>query len=101
MRGDAQSARCAMRNKRAASKSVVLKGLNDREIVLQTLRDVARDAGAPAAARAQAARTLAEIARMIGAQREDDTQDKDPSELTLGEIDRELTRLRRGAGKGA
>ena len=57
-----------------------------RALVVATLRDVAQDRTAPASARAQAARTLAEIAGMLKpppSQRDAGTV----SELTEGELD--------------
>lgn len=45
---------------------VDLSNKNDDELVRQTLRDIMQDPQAPAAARAQAARTMAEMGGMLG-----------------------------------
>ncbi len=65
-----------------------------REIAIAALVRVASDADAPAAAQAQAARTLAEMAGLIGPRAVPDTGASKPaSEMTLDEINAELTRL--------
>jgi hypothetical protein len=68
---------------------------NLRDSVLDVLRDVALDRDAPAAARVQAARTLAEMAGLIGrvqsAPMDDGTLAE--SEMTPEAIDREIKRL--------
>ena len=58
-------------------------------LAIETLQGVCRDAGAPAAARAQAARTLLELSGALRETRREET--KKPSEMTGEEIDRELS----------
>lgn len=66
-----------------------------RDSILHVLKDVALDHAAPAAARVQAARTLAEMAGLIGRVQtgtlDDGTQAE--TELTPEQIDREIRRL--------
>jgi hypothetical protein len=65
-------------------------------IALETLQAVAGDAGAPAAARAAAARTLLEMLGYIGRLQDKNSQnDKDLQELSRGELDSEIDRLQR------
>lgn len=68
--------------------------MSDAELVRRTLRLIMLDANAPAAAKAQAARTLAEMAQMLGRDR---VPPPDPSkpvgELTRAELEAELAAL--------
>lgn len=43
-----------------------IHGGSDDELIKQTLRDIMQDKGAPAAAKAQAARTMAEMQQLLG-----------------------------------
>ncbi|MEM0949548.1 MAG: hypothetical protein AAGK37_19270 [Pseudomonadota bacterium] len=59
--------------------------LSDADLVRQTLRLIMRDQDAPAAAKAQAARTLAEMARLIGGNAKSADNPDDP----VRELDRD------------
>jgi hypothetical protein len=71
-------------------------GDNVQDIVLSTLRAVCADANAPAAAKAQAARTLAEIAGLVGrhAAPPDQGERRPSGTMSRAEIQAELARLR-------
>ena len=62
---------------------------------LETLRSVAADAAAPAAARTAAARTLAEIAGLVGRRKTEQPQGdgRPTAELSLDELDKEIAAL--------
>jgi len=61
---------------------------------MATLREVATDQDAPASARTSAARSLAEIAGLIGRQKpKANTNQRPTAELSLDEIDREIAAL--------
>lgn len=66
--------------------------LEGDKLAVQTLQSICRQTTAPAAARAQAARTLLELS---GALKNPDTRqpDKAVNEMTLGEIDEQIQRL--------
>ena len=68
-----------------------LDGLDAVELAKQTLQVICRDAEAPAAARAQSARTLLELAGALRLGGSTDT--RAPSELSLAEIDERLATL--------
>lgn len=61
---------------------------SDADIARTALRDIARDPAAPAAARASAARTLAEISGAIGRHSEKPRDNKDITEMDEGELER-------------
>ena len=69
--------------------------LTTRQVVLETCRQVALDKSQPAAARVQAARTLAEMAGYLGKVQTAalDTGESRHAEMTPQDIDRELQRL--------
>lgn len=68
------------------------QGLKD--VVIETLRDVCLDVSAPAAAKAQAARTLAEIEGLLGKYQAPPTDDETHGELlSEGEIDAQISEL--------
>lgn len=74
----------------------------DVSLALDTLRDVARDPTAPAAARGQAARTLLEAKGVLGRHAEPPPKVSDApvSSLSRAELERELGALRRsGSGE--
>ena len=65
-----------------------------KEIVIKTLQDVCLDTAAPAAARAQAARTLAEVSGLLGKYQAPPSDDETPSELlTENELDAAIAAL--------
>ena len=64
-----------------------------RRVAEAALLAVAGDPDAPAAARAQAARTLLELAGALGPGRVADTAARPVSEMTLAEIDAEISAL--------
>lgn len=66
-----------------------------RAVVVQTCLAIAQDPGSPSAARVQAARTLAEMAGLLGKVQTTalDTGETRDSEMTAEDIDRELARL--------
>jgi hypothetical protein len=68
-----------------------------RQAVLDVLQEVAGDRTAPPAARVQAARTLAEMAGLIGRVQSSGLDVSSASETELGpdELDRELERVRK------
>ncbi len=68
-----------------------------RALILETCRTVATDPNAPAAARVQAARTLAEMAGLLGKVQTGalDTGETREAEMSPEDIDRELARLAR------
>ena len=69
-----------------------------KELAIATLIGVTEDADAPAAAKAQAARTLAEIIGLIGRNSGGDgLAEKSLSDMTAAELDREIMRLSRGS----
>ncbi|MFQ0815735.1 hypothetical protein AVM02_07435 [Brucella anthropi] len=68
------------------------QGLKD--IVIATLKSVCLDVSAPAAAKAQAARTLAEIEGLLGKYQAPPTDDETHGELlSEGEIDAQISEL--------
>ncbi len=67
--------------------------LNNLDLSIRTLRAVCEDAAAPAAARAQAARTLLEATGHLRSGGADEARRKDLSEMTAEELDREIARL--------
>lgn len=68
--------------------------LSDEELVKRTLRLIMLDPMAPAAAKAQAARTLAEMAQALGRDRKPAPDASKPvAELTMAEIEAELAAL--------
>ncbi len=76
----------------------------DVSLALDTLRDVARDATAPAAARGQAARTLLEAKGVLGRHAEPPPKvgDAPVSSLSRQALEAELASLRRtGSAPGA
>ena len=70
--------------------------LSNAELAMQTLLQVCLDLQAPAAARAGAARTLAEIEALVGRNSEShgESSTKNLSELTASELDAEIKRLK-------
>ena len=64
----------------------------DSDIILAALRDVINDKTAAAAARVQAARTLAEIAGLLGKHQDAPTRPgtRAAGDMSLAEIDAEL-----------
>lgn len=64
-----------------------------RDIAISTLVTVAQDKTAPAAARSQSARALAEIVGLLGAGRVPAEAGKPVSEMSGADIEAELTRL--------
>lgn len=68
--------------------------LDDTALARDTLRAVCRDRNAPAAARAQAARTLAEMTGALTAGRRGPDDAPPPVEMTVEDMRRELSRLR-------
>ena len=68
---------------------------NDAELGRETLREVMRDKGATASARAQAARTLAEITQMVGRDRKDAPGDpgRDIADMSAADLEAELRAL--------
>lgn len=68
-----------------------------REIAVETLREVAADKNAPAAARAQSARTLLELDGAIGrgAETRGELETRDLATLSPDELDAEIARLAR------
>lgn len=66
----------------------------DVDLVRETLRAICRDAGAPAAARAQAARTLAEMVGALGRHAAPPAPAGKPlADMTRDELERELAGL--------
>ncbi len=65
-------------------------GDDDAALVRQTLRRICRDAAAPAAARAQAARTLAEMAHMLGRSAAPPAPRKAVADMTRAELEAAL-----------
>lgn len=76
------------------------QNVSTRQIILDTCRDIARDTNAPPAARVQAARTLAEMAGLLGKTQAGaiDMGETRAAEMSPEDIDRELARLS-GTGK--
>lgn len=70
-------------------------------IGLSVLKEIARHAAAPAAARVTAARTLMEYAGMIGGKPHDPTAGKDPSEMSAEELRTLIARLDKELGDRA
>ncbi len=70
--------------------------LSVRAVILETCRTIAVDNSAPHAARVQAARTLAEMAGLIGKVQSGalDTGETREAEMLPDDIDREIARLR-------
>jgi len=67
---------------------------NDVELICGALREIVGDAEAPAAARVQAARSLAEIVGALGRHQDAPTRSTRPAgDMTLAEIDAELDAL--------
>lgn len=65
-----------------------------KDIVIATLKSVCLDVSAPAAAKAQAARTLAEIEGLLGKYQAPPTDDETHGELlSEGEIDAQISEL--------
>jgi hypothetical protein len=73
-----------------------------RDVAVIVLREVALDKAAPAAARGAAARSLAEIAGLLGRNAEgaQDIESKSLSEMNASEIDAEIRRLSRTNPRG-
>lgn len=70
------------------------KGL--KSLLIETLRGICNNDAAPAAAKAQAARTLAEIAGLIGKHAEPLRDDDTPgAELSETELDKQIADLKR------
>lgn len=67
-----------------------------RTVAMDALLAVAGDAASPAAARAQAARTLLELVGAIGPGRVSPAASRPVSEMTLADIDAEIRRLEQG-----
>lgn len=66
----------------------------DADLVKRTLREIMQDAAAPAAARAQAARTMAEMVQALGRHAAQAPADSKPiRETTRGDLEAELARL--------
>ncbi len=68
-----------------------MKGLKD--IAISALVQVAQNEEAPDAARAQAARTLLELEKLIGSNALDGSESREDTEKTLAELDQELAAL--------
>jgi len=62
------------------------------ETCVSALADIARDGTAPAAARAQAARTLLEYSGAIGRNADGPKRDKNAGEMSLAELDAAIAR---------
>lgn len=73
------------------------KELSLQELAIATLKGVCDDAGAPAAAKAQAARTILETLGVVGraATPLAATESKDLSTVSVAELDAEIARVRR------
>lgn len=70
-------------------------GDKDQDLVLEVLRSVMADPDAPAAARTQAARTLAEVKGMVGRHAAPPDLDTKPSSImSRAELEAELRQLR-------
>lgn len=82
------------RGSRDVEQVMPLPQPGDESLARDTLRAVAQDSAAPAAARAQAARTLLELAGRLGPQAERGTSDRPVSDLSRAEIEAELASLR-------
>ena len=81
----------SVRQKSGAPPRQPKKALSDADLARQALREVAADKDASASARAQAARTLAEMAGVIGRNSEPPPRtDKPVSEMTLEELEQAL-----------
>lgn len=74
-------------------QSIDLTDQTDADLVRNTLRAICSDATAPVAAKAQAARTLAEMAGALGRHSAPPTPPSKPvASLTLAELEAELAR---------
>jgi len=73
-----------------------------RDVAIQTLRQVALDTTAPAAARGAAARSIAEICGLLGKNAEGvkDVEAKSLNDLSVDELDAEIRRLTPGGSSG-
>jgi len=67
--------------------------LSDAELARQALRDICSDPAAPAAARASAARTLAEMAGALRPERDPSAGLPNPFGMSRAEIDQELSEM--------
>lgn len=87
-----------MPGKDASGTQIPRAGLQD--VVIDTLLCVCMDVSAPAAARAQAARTLAEIEGLLGKYQAPPTGDEIQGErLSEDELDAEIAALKARSGK--
>lgn len=67
-----------------------------KDLVVETLKSVCEDLNAPAAARAQAARTLAEVSGLLGKYQAPPTDEETHSELlTESELDASIAALQK------
>ena len=78
---------------------IVLQGNNPstgiKDLVIETLKNVCQDVGAPAAAKAQAARTLAEISGLLGKYQSTPVEEETQGEtLSESDLDKEINALR-------
>jgi hypothetical protein len=73
------------------AQGIALMELSDADLVRRTLRLIMLDAAAPAAAKAQAARTLAEMVQLLGRDRvADPSTRRDVRGMTRAEIEAAL-----------
>ena len=67
---------------------------DDATLTRKVLREIMQDAAAPAASRAQAARTLAEMQGLLGRHSKPATEDNaSPTEMSLAQIEAELAAM--------
>jgi hypothetical protein len=81
-----------VRRKRPSQTETIVDTPDTIELARQTLQNICKDLAAPAAARAQAARTLLELAGALK-NATADTARKTAPELTLAELDQRLEAL--------
>ena len=74
-----------------------LSALNNKDLAIAVLREVAADRAAPAQSRQAAARSLGEITGLLGKNAEvaDDADRKPLTDLSLAELDAEIARLKK------
>lgn len=74
--------------------NTIFHGDDDAELVRETLRGIMQDKAAPAAAKAQAARTLAEMSQLLGRHQRETVQPGTPvKELSRDDLEAELAAL--------
>jgi hypothetical protein len=81
----------------STSKQEYPEPISARALVVATCRAIATDCEAPAAARVQAARTLAEMLGLLGRAQAGaiDAGEEREAEMSAAELDREIQRLRK------